>query len=166
MAVFEKRGLGVASNCPGMLAERIEPPDRQLPALETRRVMDADTRLSFCHITSLAFGLPFETALAIYNSERSWRTDFIAYVGYVDRDPVATVATVAAAGAIGVYSVATLPEYQGRGVAEKLIRHALNSAAEATGLNRSVLQSSHHGHSLYHKMGYREVAKFSIYVSE
>ena len=165
-SVFRKRRLGSSTECPGMLAERIAPPGRPLPALECRLVTDAETRLAFCHITSLAFRLPFETSLAIYNSDGTWRTDFIAYVGYLDGQPVATVATVAAAGAIGVYSVATLPEYQGKGVAEKLIRHGLERASEATGLERTVLQSTRPGQSLYHRMGYREVTKFTVYVSE
>lgn len=164
-SVFRKRHLGSSAECPGMLAERIAPPDRPLPALECRRVMDAETRLAFCHITSYAFRLPFEISLAIYNSEKTWQTDLIAYVGYLDAQPVATMATVAAAGAIGVYSVATLSEYQGKGVAEKLIRHGLERASEATGLECTVLQSTRPGQSLYRRMGYREVTKFTVYVS-
>ncbi|MCP5110696.1 MAG: GNAT family N-acetyltransferase, partial [bacterium] len=145
--VFAARGLHQSSNCPGMLAEAVAPISRELPPLECRRVRDADTRLSFCHLTSMVFRVPFETTLTIYNSERAWETDLIAYVGYIDNQPVATAATVTTDGAVGVYSVATLPEFRKRGVAERITRHALDRAREMTGIERSVLQSSRQGHA-------------------
>ncbi|MCP5118935.1 MAG: GNAT family N-acetyltransferase [bacterium] len=114
----------------------------------------------------MVFRVPFETTLTIYNSERAWATDLIAYVGYFDNQPVATAATVTGDGAVGVYSVATLPEYRGKGVAEKITRYALDQAREMTGIERSVLQSSKQGLGLYERMGYRVVTQFAIYTAE
>lgn len=164
--LFGKRRLRYSSECPGMVAERIEPATRSLPAVEFRRVSDAESRLNFCQITSLTFGLAFETATQIYNTERAWQTDLVGYIGYVDGKPVATAATVSAEGAVGVYSVATLPDHRGKGIAEQLVRHVLDKAKAATGIERSVLQSSTDGQSLYRRMGYRPVTRFEIYFSQ
>ena len=164
-SAFRRRGLRAATKCPGMIADRIQPARRDFPALECLRVGNAETRLDFCNITSVCFRIPFETSLAIYNCARTWETDFIAYAGYLDGKAVATAATVTAAGAIGVYSVATLPRYQGCGIAEKLTRHALEKARNASGIECSVLQSTGSGHSLYTRMGYRTVTSITVYVS-
>ena len=164
--VFERRRLYLSSECPGMVAERIAAPQRLLPALECRRVKSAATRQDFCHITALSFQLPLDAAREIYGPERIWETDLVAYVGYLAGQPVGTAATVSVEGAIGVYSVATIPEFRGRGIGEALVRHALERARAATGLERSVLQSSRDGESLYLRMGYRPVAKFVIFVSD
>ncbi|MCW5983047.1 MAG: GNAT family N-acetyltransferase [Bryobacteraceae bacterium] len=164
--IFSRRRLRYSSACPGMLAERIEPPVRPLPPVEFRRVSDAATRLSFCQITSQTFGLAFDTATQVYNVERAWETDLVGYVGYVEGKAVTTAATVSGDGVVGVYSVATLPEYRGRGIAEKTVRYALDKAMQAAGIERSVLQSSREGHSLYLRMGYRKVTDFHIYFAQ
>jgi len=88
---YEARGLHWS--CAGMLAEQIPAASREAPPIECRRVSDAETRMAFCHITSACFGIPFETSLAIYNSAKTWQTDFIAYTAYLEGQPVATAAT-------------------------------------------------------------------------
>lgn len=164
--VFENRGLRRTAECPGMMAECLPPPDRPLPVLDIREVDDAETRLAFCHITTVCFRIPFATSIAIYNSPETWRTSFKAYVAYSGGEPVTTAATVGAAGAVGLYSVATLPERQGRGIAEQLTRAVLDRARQESGLERMVLQSTRQGASLYQRLGFREVTKIAIYVAQ
>jgi ribosomal protein S18 acetylase RimI-like enzyme len=164
--IFERRRLRYSSACPGMITDRIEAPAHVLPPVESRRVLDAESRLAFCQITSTTFGLALETATQVYNTERAWQNELVGYVGHFEGKPVATVATVTVDGAVGVYSVATLPQYRGKGIAERLVRDALDQAKAATGVEKSVLQSSHEGHSLYQRMGYRTVTSFHIYFSQ
>jgi len=165
-AVFERRRLYLSSECPGMVADRIAPRRRPLPAIECRRVGNAATRRDFCQITALSFQVPLEAARQIYESERMWETELIGYVGYLGGHPVGTAATVTVEGAIGVYCVATLPEHRGRGIGEALVRYAVERAAAATGIERTVLQASRDGESLYRRLGYRPVASFAIFVSD
>lgn len=87
-------------------------------------------------------------------------------MGYLGGHPVGTAATITVEGAIGVYSVATLPEHRGHGIGEALVRHAVERAGAATGIERSVLQASRDGESLYIRLGYRPVARFAIFVSD
>ena len=123
-------------------------------------VIELDGDAAFCHITSICFRIPFATSAAIYSQPATWETGFTAYVGYRGDDAIATAATLRAADVVGLYSVATLPEHQGRGIGEKLTRHALDQA----GGGRTVLQSTRQGNSLYRRLGFREVTRVIVYV--
>ena len=100
--------------------------------------------------------------MAIYNTPATWEAGFTAYVGYQGSEAVATAATLKAADVVGLYSVATLPEHQGRGIGEKLTRHALDQA----GGGRTVLQSTRQGNSLYRRLGFREVTRVIVYLAQ
>lgn len=163
---LERRGLHRTSDCPGMLAESIQPPTRTLPPVECRRVRDSETRLNFCYLISNIFRLPFSIAEGMYNSEAAWENALVAWVGYLDNEPVATSATVTSDGAAGLYSVGTLPLYRGLGVAEFMTRHALARAHDVAGVERSVLQSTRHSHALYERLGYRTVTRFTVYTHQ
>ena len=165
-AVFERRRLYLASECPGMLADRLAPPERPLPPVECRRVANAQERLHFCQITAESFRLPLEATREIYEPDRIWQTGFLAWVAHLGGRAVGTVATVSAEEAVGIYSVATLPEFRGRGIAEAMVRHAIQQAHRETGLERAVLESSRDGESLYWRLGFRPVTRFAIFVSE
>jgi ribosomal protein S18 acetylase RimI-like enzyme len=149
-----------------MIAHQVEPATRDFPPLDYRRVRDGATRLAFSHLVSSVFRVPLETTRNMYTADRAWETDWIAYVGYLDNRPVSTAASVTMAGAVGIYSVATLPGYRGRGIAEGIMRHALGQAREMTGIDRSVLQATSQGQSLYKRMGYRLVTQFTVYTHD
>jgi ribosomal protein S18 acetylase RimI-like enzyme len=164
-SILAARGLSGGAECPGMFASKLVPRKRDLPSVIAKRVGNAETRLEFCHITTVCFRIPFETSLAIYNEPATWKTDFTAYVGYLGDEPVATAATVNAAGAIGLYSIATLPEYQGRGIAERLTRDVITAAQPDGESQPIVLQSTSQGDALYRRLGFREVTRISVYVA-
>lgn len=165
-AVFERRRLYFASECPGMLAEGVAQPERPLPAVECRRVSSVEERRAFCRITAESFRLPLDATREIYEPERIWETGFVAWVGYLEGRAAGTVATVSVEGAIGVYSLATLPEFRGRGVGEAMVRHAVAQARAETGLERIVLQSSREGEPLYRRLGFRPVSRFAIFLAD
>ncbi|MEI9973652.1 MAG: hypothetical protein WDO73_17355 [Ignavibacteriota bacterium] len=52
---FERQGLRYSVDLPGMVADRIAPPVKRLPAVTVRRVTDAATRAAFCGIGSTWF---------------------------------------------------------------------------------------------------------------
>ncbi|MDP3000677.1 MAG: GNAT family N-acetyltransferase [Bryobacterales bacterium] len=163
--ILARCNLRRLTEAPGMLAEALEPPLRPLPWLDYRRVADYRTRGEFCHVTSIAFHLPFGIAQTIYGSARFWQGDYRGWIGYRDSQAVATAATLAAGGAIGLYSVATLPEHRRQGCAEAIARHALAQASAESGEGPYVLQSTPAGYALYEQMGYRTAGHFTIYVA-
>ena len=162
--VFERYGLRRTVELPGMVTEKIRPPTRQLPEIEVRRVRDSRTGDDFRGIGSVCFHVPIVWFNEVFDHESVWER-FAGYVGYVDGVPVATAATVACGDTIGVYNVATLPDHQHRGYGEAVMRHALAEAERERPARPVVLQSTEAGLRLYERMGFRTVARFSVYAS-
>jgi ribosomal protein S18 acetylase RimI-like enzyme len=160
--IFEKHGLRHSVDLPGLVAERLEPPVRTLPRLDVRRVRRGPVASDFCAIGSACFHVPIAWFCEVFDSETVW-DKFMAYVGYVDGEPVSTAAIVLGADALGVYNVATLPEHQFRGYGEAVMRHALDDARRLTGVEQTILQSTPAGLKLYRRMGYREVTTVGVY---
>jgi ribosomal protein S18 acetylase RimI-like enzyme len=163
---FRSQGMSRIASPPGMYAEEIAAQVKPPAPLTFARVSTEDTRLEFAHIASIVFSLPFSTSKRIYGATGLWDSPSYGWVGYFKGKAVAIVTIVIASDAIGVYSLGTLPEYQGRGFGETLLRHAIDDARRRTGLKRSVLQSTQQGINLYLRLGYRVVTNFSIYVRE
>jgi GNAT superfamily N-acetyltransferase len=159
---FFDRGFRMLVEPPGMLAERLRPTLRKLPAMKMCAVDSLSTRQQFAHLMSICFELPFPAACDIYQSEGPWKQGMQGFLGYVDGVAVSAAAVVVAADAIGLYAVATLPDQRGKGYAEATIRFAVGQASAATGIERTVLQSTHAGMDLYRRMGYRAVTRFWV----
>jgi ribosomal protein S18 acetylase RimI-like enzyme len=162
--VFERYGLHHSVDLPGMVAEEVRPPVKPLAPLDVRRVSDGPTREAFCAIGSVCFHVPLPWFEEVFESPSVWK-NFAAYVGYSDRDPVATAAVVLGGGALGVYNVATTPARQRQGFGEAIMRYALADAQSRLGIRRSILQSTPAGLHLYERMGYRKVTTVGVYAS-
>ena len=67
-------------------------------------------------------------------------------------------------GVLYVAYVATALAHRRRGLAELVMRRSLGDATRATGITRTVLHATAAGYSVYLRMGYRPVDKFSLYV--
>lgn len=158
--------LRLISNAPGMMTEELRPSARLLPQLECRQVADRRTREDFGSLTATNFDIPLHIARAVYYPENAWRGSYRGFVGYDGGKPVSIAAVVAAAESLGIYSLATLPDYRRRGYGEALLRAAVAAEQRRTGIRRLVLQSTEIGHTLYLRMGFRPVAKFSVYLTK
>jgi ribosomal protein S18 acetylase RimI-like enzyme len=164
-SIFGGERLRRLTEAPGMIADRIQPPDRALPNVDSRPVVDAATRADFAHITSLNFDIPFATCETVYCTEQAWAHDYHGFVGYYQGHAVSTLAVVVAADSIGIYSVSTLPQYRRKGYAESLMRQVIAEYTRRTGIHRTVLQATRAGFDMYRKMGYRAVSHFSVYMT-
>ena len=153
------------SQAPGMLAENLAPPVRLLPKIECHPVADRATRQSFGALTSVSFDIPMAIAKAVYEPERAWCGNYRGYVGTAGGKPVAIIALVATREALGIYSLSTLPEWRRMGYGEALLRAAVAMEQARTGIRRIVLQSTDAGYSLYRRVGFNEVARFSVYLT-
>jgi GNAT superfamily N-acetyltransferase len=158
-------GLRPISYPPGMIASKLLPPVRPLPAIECRPVNDAKTRNAFAEITSICFEIPPGIASAVYGPESAWRGAYKGFVGLVDGRPVAIAAMVEAAGALGIYSLATIPAERHQGYGEALLRAAVFASRPETSAEPLILQSTEAGHALYRRMGFRDVTKFTVYLT-
>lgn len=165
-ALLQRRGMVELTDAPGMMTDRLAPPTRDLPEVEVRPVADETTRAAFGHITSLSFEVPWTICREVYGAERAWRGSFRGYVGFVDGNAVSTTAVVVASGVAGIYSVGTIPGKRGRGYAEALMRDVLERVREETGVERTVLQSTRTGFSMYSRMGYQPVTTFTVFITD
>ncbi len=162
---FRKRGLYIATELPGMLAERLKSPVRELPRLDVRQVGDDATWRAFCDIGARCFNVPLAWFQEVFEDSRVWKNGFTGYVAYADGQPVSTAATVIAGGAVGLYNVATIPGRQRCGFGETIMRQALDQARCRYGIERTVLQSTPQGLRLYERMGYSAVTSVAVYTS-
>lgn len=153
------------SQAPGMLAEALAPPLRPLPKIECLPVVDPATRQAFGALTAVSFDIPAAIAKAVYEPERAWLGAYRGFVGVAGGRAVAIAAVVATPDALGVYSLSTLPECRRMGYGEALLRAAVAAEQRRTGIMRTVLQSTDAGYSLYRRLGFNEVAKFSVYLT-
>lgn len=163
---FGASGLRIISQPPGMLAEALQAPLRKLPEIECRPVGDQATRDAFAAITSVCFDIPFNVSQAVYRSEQAWKGAYQGYVGLAAGKPVSIIALVAAADVLGIYSLATSPEHRRSGYGEALLRAAVAAAAERFGRLRLVLQSTEIGYRLYRRLGFRDAANFTVYLTK
>lgn len=164
-AVLQRHGLTLVAQPPGMYAEELAAPTRPPAVLECRLIDSERARLDFAHISSVVFALPFASARLIYGNPEIWKA-MTGWIGYADGQPVCVVTVVIAADAAGVYSLGTLPQHQGFGYGETLLRHALGHARKETGITRTVLEATDQGFSLYLRLGYRVVTGLSVYTRE
>lgn len=165
-SLLMERDLRPISQAPGMLAEALAPPVRTLPKLECLPVAGRAMRQAFGGLTAVSFDIPMRIAQAVYEPERAWHGDYRGFVGMAGGKPVAIVAIVATADALGVYSLSTLPECRRLGYGEAILRAAVAAEQQRTGIRRVVLQSTDAGYSLYRRLGFNEVAKFSVYLTK
>jgi GNAT superfamily N-acetyltransferase len=84
------------------------------------------------------------------------------YVARLDRAPVACCATVDDATNSEVQLVAVIPEARGRGLAGKLVSHALADAA-GRGMETSTLVATRLGRPVYERLGYRPLGALQMW---
>ena len=160
-------GLRPISHAPGMMTFAFAPPARRLPEIECRPVADAPSRAAFAELTSVCFDIPYSVARAVYQPEQAWLGDYQGFVGFAGGRAVSIVALVRAANALGIYSLATLPEFRRCGYGEALLRAAVPRFLGDGGLPQPlVLESTEAGYSLYRRLGFRDVTRFSVYLTK
>ena len=165
-ALFRKHGMHVVARAPGMYTDGISERSRASVSLRFRRINDEATRLDFAHLSSAIFALPFTVARRIYGSAPFWTGPISGWVAYSQGHAVSIVTVVIGSGVAGVYSLGTLPQHQGRGFGEAVLRHALETTCRETGISISVLQATRQGMCLYQRLGYRVVTTFSVFLKE
>ncbi|MEQ1948344.1 MAG: GNAT family N-acetyltransferase [Bryobacteraceae bacterium] len=159
-------GLRAISHPPGMIAHALQPPVRSLPPIEIHRVATAADRHAFAEITSISFEIPYSIATSVYTPDHAWLGEYQGLIATAEGRAVAITATVVAAGVIGIYSLATHPSYRRKGYAEALLRAAVEQTKKETGFEKVVLQSTESGYMLYRRMGFRDVTRFSVYLTK
>jgi N-acetylglutamate synthase len=77
-----------------------------------------------------------------------------AYVGKIDREPVATAVGVSLENHVGIFNVATLPAHRRRGYGAAITARAVCDGLDQ-GARWAWLQSSPAGYSVYENLGFK-----------
>lgn len=88
--------------------------------------------------------------------------DVRLYEARLDGESAACLSTLDLSGDLGIYTVATAPEAQGKGLATALMRQALSDGRER-GLETTSLQASAAGRPVYARLGYEDVGSFDMW---
>ena len=159
--VLASLGLVEAMRLTGMVATDLTPPSREV-AGEIRQLGGREGAVAMGRLNCAGYGMPLEWA-----EETDWAAffgpDVFSYAMREDGIDVSTATVFVIEDCLNVVGVATLPEFQRKGYAETVMRHALQQASQATGLTRTVLHASDAGRPLYERMGYRAVTGFGAW---
>ncbi|WP_225413587.1 GNAT family N-acetyltransferase [Stigmatella hybrida] len=159
----DQRGLALAMESVGMVAEQLAPPVRPLPALDLRFVTDAKGAQHIADIHAAAYGASLDTARQSLAIPALFQGESRGYLGYEKGQYVASTAVLRLGNVAYIGYVATRPDFQGKGYAEALIRLALQDAKRLWGLERTALHATLAGFPVYQRLGYREVTRFGLY---
>jgi len=85
------------------------------------------------------------------------------FVARLDGQPVATSRLSMAGGAAGLYTVVTLPEARGLGIARAMTLTALLAGREA-GMRIGALQATEMGQRIYARLGFEELFRYKLMV--
>lgn len=155
-AALRAAGYAPDSEAPAMLLDlaRLPPEDDPLEDWS-----DAPDPTEIAQIVERSYGLQDG---AIHAAIRGWLQPATAYVARLDGRPACCLTIVRNGSDAGVFLVGTIPEARGRGLARRLLLHALH-AARAAGATVSTLQSSRRGYPVYRRLGYVELCRLGIW---
>lgn len=158
-------GMDPVVTAPGMYTDVLQPAHFSAAPISVQEVCDASSRLTFSHLVSTIFDLPFQMTMHVYGREESWSNEYGGFIGYFQDRPVSIAMLNVSDSCCGFYSVGTVPGYRRRGFAETVMRVGHERMRNRLYFDSCVLQSSTVGRRLYEQMGFREVTRFSVFRS-
>jgi GNAT superfamily N-acetyltransferase len=129
-------------------------------ALRFVRISDNSTIQPFAELNCVSYNVPIETSRSLVNEHTLWHEHAYGFVAYEGDKPVSTATAVINEDCLFLFLVATSPDARRKGYGEAVVRHALQTAHEATGIRRTVLHATEDGYPLYLRLGYRPTGKF------
>jgi len=156
----------LSETVPAMRGEASDVPELALPSGVTLAWADDPGPLGEAmNVIAAGFGMPAELgdALAdlmapIARPDHPART----VVARLDGTPVAAAQGILTGAAVAIFNVATLEAARGRGIGAAVTVAVLRDAIER-GARFGVLESSAMGHSVYRRIGFRDIASLQVY---
>jgi GNAT superfamily N-acetyltransferase len=149
-------GYALDAEAPAMLLDLAELPDEDDPLEDAS---DAPDPAEIALIVERSFGLPDG---AVSGALDGWLGHATAYVARLDGRPATCLTLLREGPDAGIFMVGTVPEARGRGLARRLLLHALHDA-RAAGATVSTLQSSRLGYPVYRRLGYVERCRLGMW---
>ena len=147
---------------PGMAVRRETLQPATLRNAEVLRVDDDDGVARALGVAAAGFGMPPEVAAAVYAREVAALDGLDYYLVCADGIDVATATGFTVGDGTAIYSVATHPDYRGRGYGSAVTTQAVRGGF-AAGASFAALQSSALGESVYRRLGFSTVETYVLY---
>lgn len=148
----------------GMAGDILPLKEPLLPTIRFAPISDEATVIDFVDMNCISYQIPIQAGRSIVKEQSLWREHGYGFVAYEGDRPVATATAIVNEGCLLLFLVATMPEARRKGYADAVIRRALNTAYEATGIRRTVLHATEAGYPVYLQMGYHPTGKFMGYI--
>ena len=161
--VLRAHGLAPAMHVTYMTATELLPPVRPEPQIEYRRIDSLETARLTMDMNLMSYDMPLESGRSAVAGGELFLKDAFGYIAYVEDKPVSTATALDAGDCLNAICVATPPPYERRGYAEAVLRHSLNEARRATGIEQMVLHATDAGFPIYKRMGFNPVVSMMIW---
>lgn len=155
-------GFEPAVRIPGMAVKPGELREPAWPDVEVIKIATGDGLAQALAVGAAGFGIPADLAASIYSLEVAALDGLEYYLARADGRDVATAAGFTTGDSLAIFSVATAPEYRGRGYGSAVTLQAVRDGFDA-GAKFAALQSSQMGESVYKRLGFREVETYVLY---
>jgi GNAT superfamily N-acetyltransferase len=164
-------GFHLSGTAPGMAidlaADEVSAGTPMNPALEIVRVSSATLSRQWVDVIVDSFQESETVRQARYAGQAAlgWAEESALqrFLVLLEGEPVATAALFLDAGIAGFYEVVTVPQQRRRGLATSVMLATIDTARQR-GYRIGVLQASPMGEPVYHRLGFRELCRFSHYV--
>src|SRR5262249_10953519 len=138
--------------------------DVDAPELEVVTVATSDELAQALAIATEGFGAPIELFAPLYDARFAQLDGFHYYLGRASGVDVTTAAAYTIGDSVGIFNVATPEAHRGRGYGAAITAEAVRRGFRA-GAEFAWLQSSAIGHSVYRRIGFRDVEIYVLWTA-
>lgn len=159
----EARRLGFTNELelPGMAARADDVPPAEANGLAISRVSGGPDLDDALETAAAGFGAPASAMAPLYTPDVLALDSLSLYLGRADGAPVSTSVGLNVEETVGIFNVATPAEHRGRGYGAALTATAAREGF-GKGAELAWLQSSAMGHSVYERLGFRDIETYVL----
>lgn len=128
-----------------------------------KRAVDQRTITIAGDLQASAFELPRESVARALDASRTKISCAETFVSSWDGEPISAMTVVRAGITAGVWTMATLPEHQRKGMGRAMLTRVLEQYHQQ-GVSLFYLGASEAGRPLYESVGFETIAKFSMWM--
>jgi GNAT superfamily N-acetyltransferase len=166
-AAASEAGLQLVYEMPEMvLGSPVEEPD--LPAgAELRRLSEVEQADDYWKVAASSYasiGFPPEVFGSYTDNIGLLAENVVAFIVYLDGEPVSIAMTIVSHGVAGIYWVGSLEQARGKGLGRAVTAAATNAGFEL-GAEIASLQASPMGKPIYEAMGYETIFDYRLFMS-
>lgn len=165
-AILVRSGMAPTATRPALAADpRTVTEPRLGAAVVVHRVTDDRELPEVRRLHCDAFGMAPQTAERFLSAAALAAPGFRLYVASVDGLPVASASSHHSGDAVGVFGVSTRASHRGRGLGTAVTARAVSDGA-MHGASLAWLHATADGIGVYRRMGFENVAEWTVWVSD